>query len=142
MAMKTNLMRTPGEIRSAFEARGCTVIERSLGDSYRAGGEVFILAPGITLAGSEGKKFAKADFSTFDGTGYDGRGRHSAVWIVTAGDMIPCTAAEFANCAESERVAFGAEHKSCGNQMWFCLASAKAAKGLSDFGSAFAALGL
>jgi len=135
-------LRSPAEIRTVFEARGCAVVERFLGHSYRAGGEIMIIAPGITLDGVEGKKFTKADFSAFSGTGYDGRGRVYVVWIVTPGDMVPCTRAEHANCSESERITFGDAHKSCENMLYFCAASAKASKGLSDFGGAFAALGL
>lgn len=141
-------MRTSEEIRAAFEAKGCVVCVRHLGQSYRAGGEIMILAPGLyweTLfgePGDQGFSFAPADFDAFDGTGYDGRGRHYKVWLVTPGDYVRCSAAEFANAAEGRRISFGTESRSCGNEVWFCHRDEKKSRGLADLGNAFAALGL
>jgi len=144
--MSMSALRSSEEIRTAFESRGVTVVERSLGHSYRAGGEIFLVAAGVAV--EDGLpvgpcKITKADFAAFDGTGYDGRGRHYSVWIFApGGTMVSCTAAEYALAAEDTRLGFGAEHRSCGNALWYCDQSEKESKGLSDFGSAFAALGL
>jgi len=138
----TKAPRSSGEIRSIFEAKGCTVSIETLGHSYRAGGEIFIYAPGVDPASETGFKFSTADFAGFDGTGYDGRGRHYTVWLVTAGDYVPATAAEFANAAEDRRIEFGAEHRSCSSTRFFVHRDEKASKGLADLGGAFAALGL
>lgn len=134
--------RTSGEIVTAFEAKGCKVIVRDLGMSYRAGGEILILAPGIPEEMTGGVKITKADFVGFDGTGYDGRGRSYEVWTVTPGEFVPCTGAEFANAPEDQRVMFGNESRSCSNVLRFCNKQSLASTGLADFGSAFAALGL
>lgn len=131
-----------------FEPRGCAVVVREMGHSYRSGGEIFIVAPGLAAPDNGAAmfaapvKFARADFTGFSGTGYDGRGRSYAVWIVTAGEMVECSEAEFANAPESERAEFGAEHRSCANRVLFCTRSAKATRGMSDLAGAFAALGL
>lgn len=130
------------EIASAFKAKGCAVEIRDLGASYRSGGEIFIFSPGLSPESKGGFKFDLADFCGFDGTGYDGRGRRYYVWIVTAGEMVPATQAEYQNAVEGKRIAFGNESKSCGNEQWFVDRLEKATSGLSDFGSAFAALGL
>ena len=139
-------LRSPAEIRAAFEARGVSVVERLLGHSYRAGGEIFLVAPGVAVEDGLPMgpcKIAKADFSAFEGTGYAGRGRHYSVWIFSpGGEMVSCTQAEWALASEDKRLAFGDEHRSCGNSLWYCDQSEKATKGLADFGSAFAALGL
>lgn len=140
--MQTTTRRSSAEIRRIFESKGCTVEVRSLGHSYRAGGEIFIYAPGVDPASDGGFTFTPADFAGFDGTGYDGRGRHYQVWLVTPGDYVPATPAEFANAAEDRRLEFGAEHRSCSNTRLFVHRDEKASKGLADLGSAFAALGL
>lgn len=137
----TTAPRSSGEITKIFTAKGCTVAVESLGHSYRAGGEIFIYAPGVDPA-SEGFTFTPADFAGFDGTGYDGRGRRYKVWLVTAGDYVPATAAEFANAAEDRRIGFGAEHRSCSSTRFYVHRDEKASKGLADLGNAFAALGL
>lgn len=134
--------RSSGEIWEIFSRKGCTVSVESLGHSYRAGGEIFIYAPGVNPASEAGFSFTPADFAGFDGTGYDGRGRHYRVWLVTAGDYVPATAAEFANAAEDRRIKFGAEHRSCSSTRYFVHREEKATKGLTDLGGAFAALGL
>jgi len=134
--------RSSEEIRSIFTAKGCTVSVESLGHSYRAGGEIFVYAPGVDPASDTGFKFSPADFRGFDGTGYDGRGRCYTVWLVTAGDFVPATAAEFANAAEDRRIQFGAEHRSCSSTRFYVHRDEKASKGLADLGGAFAALGL
>ena len=133
-------MRSSEEIRTAFTSKGCTVVVRDLGQSYRAGGEIIILAPSVTL--EKGVTFSKADFAAFDGTGYDGRGRSYSVWIATAGDYVPCTEAEYDLASTECRVAFGSEHRSCSNNLWFARRGELEKTGLSDFGGAFAALGL
>lgn len=134
--------RTPEEIREIFGAKGCTVDVRHLGHSYRAGGEILIFAPGLDPESDAGFQFTPADFRGFAGTGYDGRGRHFRVWLVTAGDYVPATAAEYANAAEERRICFGEEHRSCSNLRYYVHRDEKACKGLADLGGAFAALGL
>ena len=134
--------RSSGEITAIFTAKGCTVAVEDLGHSYRSGGEILIYAPGVDPASDAGFKFTPADFAGFDGTGYDGRGRHYKCWLVTAGDYVPATAAEFTNAAEDRRIEFGAEHRSCSNTRFYVHRDEKASKGLADLGSAFAALGL
>lgn len=137
-------LRTPEEIRTAFEARGVVVIERELGASFRAGGEIFLVASGVAVA-EDGLpvgpcKIVNAGFEAFAGTGYDGRGRHYSVWIFSpGGEMVRCSAAEHAQAGQDKRLSFGSETKSSSNALWYCDQSAK---GLSDFGSAFSALGL
>lgn len=96
-------------------------------------------AQALGRLGGQAKTEKKA---AVDGTGYDGRGRLYAVWIATAGEFVPCTEAQFANCGEDRRVAFGLEHNLCSNTMWFGHSDDLASKGLADFGGAFAALGL
>lgn len=128
-------MRTSSEIEAIFTAKGCTVSAESLGHSYRAGGEIFIFAPGVDPASTTG-------FEGFDGTGYDGRGRKWAVWLVTKGDYVPATQAEYSNASEGKRIAFGAEHRSCSNLRFFVHKDEKAATGLNDLSAAFDALGL
>jgi hypothetical protein len=137
-----NKTRSSNEIQAVFSAKGCTVSVQSLGHSYRAGGEIFIYAPSVDPASEAGFKFTQADFQGFDGTGYDNRGRHYAVWLVTAGDYVPATAAEFDNAAEDRRIMFGAEHRSCSSTRYYVHKDEKASKGLADLGGAFAALGL
>ena len=134
--------RSSGEITAIFTAKGCTVEAESLGHSYRAGGEILIYAPGVDPTSEGGFTFTLADFRGFDGTGYDGRGRHYKCWLVTSGDYVPATPAEFANAAEDRRIEFGAEHRSCSNARFFVHRDEKASKGLVDLGNAFAALGL
>lgn len=134
--------RSSEEILSIFTAKGCTVSVQDLGHSYRAGGEIFIYAPGVDPDSEAGFTFTPADFRGFDGTGYDGRGRHYRVWLVTAGDYVPASAAEFANAAEGRRISFGAEHRSCSSTRYYVHREEKATRGLADLGSAFAALGL
>jgi len=134
--------RSSGEVQAVFTAKGCTVSVQDLGHSYRAGGEIFIYAPGVDPASEAGFKFTPADFRGFDGTGYDGRGRSYRVWLVTAGDYVPATAAEFGNAAEDRRIQFGAEHRSCSSTRFYVHRDEKASKGLADLGGAFAALGL
>jgi hypothetical protein len=118
-----------------------------LGHSYRAGGEIFLIAAGVAVA-EDGIpvgpcKIAKADFRAFLGTGYDGRGCHYSVWIFSpGGEMVLCSAAEHAQADEGKRMTFGSESRSCSNSLWYCDQSEKTAKGLADFGAAFAALGL
>jgi hypothetical protein len=138
----TTAPRSSAEITAIFAAKGCTVQVSSLGHSYRAGGEIFIYAPGVDPASEEGFAFTAADFYGFDGTGYDGRGRSYKVWLVTAGDYVPATAAEYANSAADRRIEFGAEHRSCSSTRFFVHRDEKASKGLADLGNAFAALGL
>ena len=143
--MKTTTQTAPrssGEINKIFTAKGCTVEVESLGDSYRSGGEIHIYAPGLDPASDGGFQFTPADFAGFDPTGYDNRGRHYKCWLVTAGDYVPATPAEFANAAEDRRIEFGAEHRSCSSTRFFVHRDEKASTGLADLGSAFAALGL
>ena len=109
--------RTPAEIRKIFEEKGCVVEIEALGASYRAGGQIFIYAPGVDL--EKGLNFVPADFESFEATGYDGRGRHYSVWLVTAGDYVPATAAEYGNAAEDRRFQFGVESRSCSNLRYF-----------------------
>ena len=135
-------IRTPEEIRAAFEQRGCSVAVESLGHSYRAGGEIFILAPGISMEGDAGVKFTRADFAGFEGTGYDGRGRRYAVWLVTAGDYVPCSVAVYQQADADKRHRFGDEGKSCSSLRHFAHRDEVKAKGLGDLAGAFAALGL
>lgn len=134
--------RTSKEIRDVFEAKGCTVMVESLGHSYRAGGEIFIYAPSVDPESEEGFTFTPADFAGFDGTGYDGRGRDYAVYLVTAGDYVPASEAEYANAAEDRRVQFGNESRSCSTLRWYVHREEKARTGLADLEGAFAALGL
>ena len=134
--------RSSAEIQAVFTARGCTVEVQNLGHSYRAGGEIFIYAPGVDPVSEAGFTFTPADFRGFDGTGYDGRGRSYKVWLGTAGDYVPATAAEFGNAAEDRRIEFGAEHRSCSSTRFYVHRDEKASKGLADLGGAFAALGL
>lgn len=134
--------RSSEEITRIFTDKGCTVSVESLGHSYRAGGEIFIYAPGVDPASDGGFKFTQADFAGFEGTGYDGRGRHYKCWLVTPGDYVPATPAEFTNAAEDRRIEFGAEHRSCSNRRFYVHRDEKASKGLTDLGNAFAALGL
>ena len=134
--------RSSAEIVEIFRARGCTVEVRSLGHSYRAGGEILIYAPGVDPASEAGFTFTPADIAGFDGTGYAGRGRDYAVWLVTAGDFVRATVAEYTNAAADKRLEFGAEHRSCSNVKLFVHRDEKASRGLVDLGGAFAALGL
>lgn len=136
------MSRTSEEIRAIFTGKGCLVSVEILGASYRAGGEIFIFAPCVDPASDAGFAFAAADFHGFDGTGYDGRGRRYKVWLVTAGDYVPATEAEFGNAAEGRRIQFGTEHRSCSSARYWVHREEKAAKGLTDLGGAFAALGL
>lgn len=135
-------MRSSKEIKQVFEAKGCTVEVRHLGHSYRAGGEIFVYAPGLEPSSEDGFQFVEADFSAFDGTGYDGRGRDYKVWLVTAGDYVPATEAEYHNAAEARRIRFGRESRSASNERWFVHRDEKARTGLADFASAFEALGM
>ena len=137
-----NASRSSTDIQSVFTAKGCAVQVRDLGHSYRAGGEIFIYAPGIDPKSEDGFAFIKADFTGFDGTGYDGRGRRHTVWLVTAGDYVPASVAEFTNAAEDKRIQFGAEHRSCSSLTYFVHRDEIKSSGLVDLGSAFAALGL
>ncbi len=138
----TTAPRTSGEIKRIFTERGCTVSVEDLGHSYRAGGEIFIYAPGVDPKSTAGFNFVPADFAGFDGTGYDGRGRHFKVWLVKLGDYVPASEAEYANAAPERRLQFGDEHRSCSSRRCFVHKDEKASKGLADLGSAFAALGL
>jgi hypothetical protein len=131
-------LRSSAELVSAFQAKGCTVSVQGLGHSYRSGGEILIFAPGVDM--DEGVKFTPADFGAFDGTGYDGRGRRYTVWLVTPGDFVACSEAEYANAAEDKRISFGA--RSCSSLRWYCHRDEKSGKGLADLAGAFAALGL
>lgn len=132
--------RSPEEIKQIFEEKGCAVEIEELGASYRAGGQIFIYAPGVDR--EKGLNFALADFEGFYGTGYDGRGRYYSVWLVTAGDYVPATAAEYGNAAEDRRFQFGAESRSCSNLRYFVHKDELAKKGLVDLTNAFEALGL
>lgn len=109
--------RTPEEIEKIFTERGCAVECNTLGTSYRAGGEIFIYAPGVDV--SAGLEFIKADFVGFESTGYDGRGRHYDVYLVKAGEYVAATEAEYANASPDKRRMFGAEHRSCSNVVWY-----------------------
>lgn len=135
--------RTIPEIRAIFEDRGCTVEVRDNGHSYRAGGDVFIYSPELgEISRDTGLSFTEADFAGFTGTGYDGRGRHYDVFLITPGEYVRATPAEFANAAEDKRLAFGAEHKSCSNRTLFVDRAELARSGLADMAGAFEALGL
>lgn len=142
MNTNTKAPRSSGEIREIFSRKGCTVEVEHLGTSYRAGGEIFIYAPGVEPDSDAGFTFTPADFAGFDGTGYAGRGRHYKVWLVTPGDYVPATPAEFANAAEDRRISFGAEHRSCSNVRLFVHRDEKTKKGLADLKTAFELLGL
>ena len=133
--------RSSEEIKSIFTAKGCTVSVEFLEDIYW-GGEIFIFAPGVDPNSDAGFAFSPANFRAFDVTGYEGRGRSYAVWLVTVGDYVPATAAEFFNAAEDLRIAFGPEDRSYSSAKCFVQRDEKASKGLADLRVAFAALGL
>ena len=133
--MNTNA-RTSTEVYDIFTSKGCTVKVHSLGHSYRAGGEIFIYAPSTNPSSEDGFNFAPAQFDAFDPTGYDGRGRHYAVYVVTEGDYVRATAAEYHNAAEDRRVSFGNESD------LFVHRDELRSSGLADLANAFAALGL
>lgn len=135
-------MRTSTEIKKVFEAHGCKVQVETLGHSYRAGGEIFIYSPEVDPTKSDGFTFTKADFSGFDGTGYDNRGRYYTVWLVTPGPFVPASDAEFYNAREDKRIKFGTENRSCSNTRFFVHKDELAIRGLADFSTAFAKLGL
>lgn len=134
------MKRTAEEIKKIFEGKGCAVDVTLLGASYRAGGEIFIYARGVDK--TAGLNFQPADFSAFDDSGYDGRGRHYSVWLVTAGDYVPATAAEYNNAAEDRRLRFGNESRSCSNLRYYVHKDELTKSGLSDMSAAFKALGL
>ncbi|MEM0447933.1 MAG: hypothetical protein QXT71_05220 [Thermoplasmata archaeon] len=142
MSTKDKAPRSSGEIERIFTQKGCTVEVYYLGTSYRAGGEIFIYAPGLSPTSKEGFNFTPADFTGFDGTGYAGRGRHYKVWLVTPGDYVPASAAEFANASEGRRIRFGTENRSCSNIRYFVHKDEKEKKGLADLETAFKFLGL
>lgn len=138
---KVVVKRNSEEIRAAFEARGCKVAVTANGTSYRAGGDILIVAPGVDPSFEAGVSIVKADFSAFDGTGYDGRGRRYDCWLVTAGDFVPATPAVWAQAAEDKRFRLGTESRSASNEIFLVHRDEKA-KGLGDLAGAFAALGL
>lgn len=135
-------MRTSDEIRAIFESKGCTVEVLRLGTSYRAGGQILIYSPGISITLEQGVTVAKADFNAFDGTGYDNRGRLFQVFILTEGDYILATAAEFGNAAEDKRIQFGDETKSYSNIIYLVHRDELSRTGLADLDTAFSLLGI
>jgi len=139
--METKITRRSSEeIREIFEKRGCQVVKHHFGHSYRAGGVVFIYAPGKGETSEYGFTFTPAEFSCFDGTGYDGRGRISQVFLVTLGSMVRATEAEFNNADPSKRIIFGdPAYNYCAR---FVDSDELAKSGLADMASAFSVLGI
>lgn len=142
MANDTPNRRSSSDIKKIFEERGCTVSVQYLGHSYRAGGEIFIFAPGVDPKSEDGFDFKPADFKGFDGTGYDGRGRHFTVWLVKNGDFIPASEAEYRN-ASDRKIAFGSDWKSSRSaRRYFVHRDEVKQLGLVDLESAFDELGI
>ena len=82
------------------------------GMSYRAGGDIIVSRAGywdnpVTVDVED------TGVECFDGTGYDGRGRHYQVWRLVPSDtgMIPISPGQWAQLSEVDRVMIGQEDK-------------------------------
>ena len=135
-------MRTSREIKAIFEAKGCLIESREHGTSYRAGGALLIISPelGENWRDSSELSLKKAEFSAFDGTGYDGRGREYSCYLITGGGSWSLvTQGQYEQLPESDRGVIGYESRS-GDGVLFFGDSKK--DDLGDLAGAFEALGL
>ena len=112
----------------------------SFGMSYRSGGAILV-APKGWWENPTPASITLTDIQCFDGTGYDGRGRHWQVWAVKpgAGAMVPCTCGQWASTEEAKRLRIGNEGRSGDGALYFRDPSGD---GLSDVAAALAAIGL
>lgn len=111
--------RSSREIRKFFAERGCTVVVTHLGESYRDGGEICIYAPGVEPGSDAGFSFEQAPFDGFDDADYDGRGRRYSVWLVTSGEFVPATPAEYSQAAAERRMMLAEDKRSCSSSLRF-----------------------
>lgn len=143
----SNPTRTPQEIEDYASENGCVVWIRSLGDSYRAGGEIIIVpedeAPeekgrwGKWASELTGVEIKRLPLDGFRGTGYHGRGRHYSVWVIRkGGEYRACSLGDYYQSPESERISFGHE----GESNWLGFTRSKDTR--SDLAAAFEAVGL
>jgi putative CRISPR-associated protein (TIGR02620 family) len=110
------------EVCAAVEAQGGEPRVCNYGHSYRAGGVIFITPKGW-WDNPVPVRVDRAVGEAFDGTGYDGRGRHYEVVRLApdntkTGGFLRVSAGEFTALAEADRVQFGSDHRS-GNALYF-----------------------
>ena len=74
-------MRTLKEIRQFAESKGMFMDVRDRGTSYRAGGDILCYPADFDWKNEEVSIKHEKNVG-FEGTGYDGRGRHYDLWIL------------------------------------------------------------
>ena len=104
-------MYSSDEIVKAAEKRGIVAEILYHGTSYRAGGTILIVPC------ADWRDFTSMNVSkvgeAFDGTGYDGRGRHFDVFRITdGGKWRIATLGEFEAVGEDSRLMLGSDYKS------------------------------
>ena len=75
-------MRNLDEIRTFFARKGFDIEVRDRGTSYRSGGDVICFPQDFDWRNGEFAVSVSRNVG-FEGTGYDGRGRHYDLWILT-----------------------------------------------------------
>lgn len=75
-------MRNLDEIRTFFAGKGFEIEARDRGTSYRSGGDIICFPQDFDWRNGEFAVSVSRNVG-FEGTGYDGRGRHYDLWILT-----------------------------------------------------------
>lgn len=118
-------MRTLKEIRQFAESKGMVMDVRDRGTSYRAGGDILCYPDGFDWQNEEVSIKHEKNVG-FEGTGYDGRGRHYDLWLlVPARDgekkYILAEYTSYLNVDAEKRLCIGneEEHRSGCNGLFF-----------------------
>ena len=127
-------MRSIEEIKRFAATNGMDTEIRDRGTSYRAGGDIICFPTGFDWRNGEFAVSVARRFG-FEGTGYDGRGRHYDLWMLTPpndGETAWTVVSEggYANAKPEDRMVIGNESEGRSG----CNGIYIAKKGADDFG--------